>query len=370
MLNRHPEIAISSETQFHHYVYSRRRSFGSLSNLSNRQRLVDAYLATEPIAKMKLDPRALRETLLTEGTSYEAFFVSLLRAYARSQGKKRWGEKTPRHALITETLCQWYPGASIIHLVRDPRDVVASLRRLPGATHSVIGGASLWMQCNGGALRSQARPQYLLVPYEHLVTQPEQELRRICAALGAEYSPFMLVPDRDPATVLQWYRRAELPVTNERRGKWREELSREDVELIERITGPLMRTFGYEPVGRAPSALVLLRGAAHAAFDAVKRRARDAFKGKKQGSRISFETLELLFRLLESELVLDTWHSKKKFFCLKWFIASLAQELAISDTLKLWDSIICSGNKNEFVHFLSLSMILYPGILQLNPKHA
>ena len=36
-------------------------------------------------------------------------------------------------------------------------------------------------------------------------------------------------------------------------------------------------------------------------FDAVKRRARDAFKGKKQGSRISFETPELLFRLLTAK---------------------------------------------------------------------
>ena len=36
-------------------------------------------------------------------------------------------------------------------------------------------------------------------------------------------------------------------------------------------------------------------------FDVVKRRARDAFKGKKQGSRISFETPELLFRLLTAK---------------------------------------------------------------------
>ena len=36
-------------------------------------------------------------------------------------------------------------------------------------------------------------------------------------------------------------------------------------------------------------------------FDAVKRRARDAFKGKKQGSRISFETPELLFRFLTAK---------------------------------------------------------------------
>jgi predicted transcriptional regulator len=33
----------------------------------------------------------------------------------------------------------------------------------------------------------------------------------------------------------------------------------------------------------------------------VKQRARDAFKGKKQGSRISFATPELLFRLLTAK---------------------------------------------------------------------
>jgi predicted transcriptional regulator len=33
----------------------------------------------------------------------------------------------------------------------------------------------------------------------------------------------------------------------------------------------------------------------------VKRRAQDAFKGKKQGSRISFATPELLFRLLTAK---------------------------------------------------------------------
>jgi predicted transcriptional regulator len=36
-------------------------------------------------------------------------------------------------------------------------------------------------------------------------------------------------------------------------------------------------------------------------LDDVKRRARDTFKGKKQGSRISFATPELLFRLLTAK---------------------------------------------------------------------
>jgi predicted transcriptional regulator len=36
-------------------------------------------------------------------------------------------------------------------------------------------------------------------------------------------------------------------------------------------------------------------------LEEVKRRARDAFKGRKQGSRISFATPELLFRLLTAK---------------------------------------------------------------------
>jgi predicted transcriptional regulator len=38
-----------------------------------------------------------------------------------------------------------------------------------------------------------------------------------------------------------------------------------------------------------------------AKLDDVKRRARDAFKGKKQGSFVSFATPELLFRLLTTK---------------------------------------------------------------------
>ena len=38
-----------------------------------------------------------------------------------------------------------------------------------------------------------------------------------------------------------------------------------------------------------------------APLDAVKQRAQDAFDGKKQGSRISFETAELLFQVLTAK---------------------------------------------------------------------
>jgi hypothetical protein len=272
LLNRHPSLAISSETDFNHYVYARRQSFGSLADRQHRERLVDAYLATQHIRRLQVDLQGLREALLAEGTSYEAFFASLLRFYARTQGKARWGEKTPRHAFLTESLCQWYPGASIVHLVRDPRDVVASLRRLPTEPHSVVGGGRLWVACNRAAHRSAYRPQYLLVRYEHLAAEPENELRRICSFLDEEYSPAMLAPDGDPAGALPWYRRAEEAVTTARLEKWREDLTREEVALVEWVAGAQMKAFGYRPVGETPARLAVVRAAAVALFDAVRQR--------------------------------------------------------------------------------------------------
>jgi hypothetical protein len=272
MLNRHPAIAICRETDFDHYVYRRRRSFGNLGDLRNRQRLVKEYLSTRGVRRMQMELQALEAMLLKEGTSYEAFFLSLLRCYAQAQGKRRCGEKTPRHALITEQLCEWYPGATIIHLVRDPRDVVASLLRMPWADHNALGNARLWLRFNLAARRSQHRPKYLLVHYEQLVTQPEQELRRICSFIGEDYSAIMLVPSHDPTADRPWLQRAEEPVNTGRLGKWREQLTADQVALIEWLVRPNMETFGYEPTGYSPSTLAIARGLVAAAYDAVRRR--------------------------------------------------------------------------------------------------
>lgn len=272
MLNRHPAIAVCRETDFYHYVYKRRHRFGDLNDLRNRRRLVREYLGIQRIQRMRLDLQALETRLLQDGTSYPAFFAALLRFYAETHGKQRCGEKTPEHALFTETLCEWYPDAAIIHVVRDPRDVVASLRHLPWAPNNAIGNARLWFTRNLAARRSRHRPQYLLVRYEELVTQPEGELRRICAFLGEDYSPAMLVPNWDPTADRPWFQRAEQSVTTARIGTWRTELSEADVALVEWVLGAHMKTFGYEPVGRTPSIICLLRGLVFGAANAVRRR--------------------------------------------------------------------------------------------------
>src|SRR6185369_14954631 len=108
-LNRHPAVAFCGETRFYRYIYRRRRAFGDLRDTRNRRRLIEEYLSTHLIERLRLDLAGLNVKLQREATGYRELFTSLLEYYAGSQGKLRYGEKTPQHAFFTETLCEWYP---------------------------------------------------------------------------------------------------------------------------------------------------------------------------------------------------------------------------------------------------------------------
>ena len=270
LLNRHPALAICGETRFCGDVYRRRWAFGNLNNVKNRRRLIEQYLSTQRIAQLGFDVASLRERLLPVATSYRELFSGMLRCYAEGQGKERWGEKTPHHAFFTETLCEWFPGASIVHLVRDPRDVVASLLRMPWAPDSILNNAWMWLLFNRAARRSRHRSAYLLVHYETLMAQPEQELARICAHLGEDYAPCMLVAEEPADGPYSWPRHARGPITRERLAKWREQLTAEEISLIEWAVGRDMPTYGYHRSAASPSIRAIARGLGWAAFDPVR----------------------------------------------------------------------------------------------------
>lgn len=272
VLNRHPHIAICRETEFRHYVYRRRTAFGSLADPRNRQNLVREYLSLVRIQRTRLDLGALEQCLMDEGENYPALFAALLRFYMRSHGKRRWGEKTPDHALFAETLLEWYPEATVIHLLRDPRDVVASLMDMPSFPNSALGNANMWLTFNRAAARANRRPGYALVRYETFVADPETELRRLCELLGEEYSPAMLVPNWDPTADRPWFQRAEQPITGTRVGIWRQRLTDHEAALVEWFIGSEMSVFGYERLLSPASVAAIAGGFAFAVQDAIRRR--------------------------------------------------------------------------------------------------
>jgi len=245
-LNRHPLLAVCGETHFFRRIYSRRAAFGDPSNPRNRDRIVSAYLAIEPARRLGMDLDVLRERMMREGVSWRDLFGSMFRTYAAANGKIHAGEKTPRHALDVKTMCEWYPDCTIIHLVRDPRAAVYSLTQVPWASRSVLIGAREWYSLNTAAQAVSTRDNYILLKYEDLVAQPEEQLRRLCNHIGLEFCEAMLQPDPaefDPARPVQ---RAYSRVTAARVGLWRTDLEPWQVMAIEAVADRRMQEFGYE----------------------------------------------------------------------------------------------------------------------------
>jgi hypothetical protein len=108
-------------------------------------------------------------------------------------------EKTPDHALYLPEINELLPASRIIHVLRDPRDVVASLmaasrtwaRQSSWAPNNARDAAKLWVRTvNKVRHASPAIPskQFLEVRYEELHSSPLEALGRIRDFIELEWS--------------------------------------------------------------------------------------------------------------------------------------------------------------------------------------
>lgn len=206
MLHAHPDIAIPPETRFLLEAYDRREQFGDLRERRNRRRF--------------------------------AKFIT------RRRGKLG------------------------IHIIRDGRDCVSSLTRMPWWDGGAI--AAIWTWCNavncGRRARRRLPPDaYTEVRYEDLIAAPEAELRRLCAFLGEAFHDRMLEPHQiaDVAVPARkvWHTRTRAAVDDSALHRWRDDLQPWERDLFHLVARRQLRATGYplQRPGRLPPIPVLVR---------------------------------------------------------------------------------------------------------------
>ena len=92
--------------------------------------------------------------------------------YARSKGKLRYGDKTPRYVRKLELISRVFPEARFVHVIRDGRDVALSLLERDWGPKTIEQAASLWRKRVRAGRRAGAilgRRCYIEVRYEDLV---------------------------------------------------------------------------------------------------------------------------------------------------------------------------------------------------------
>ena len=265
MLDAHPLLAIPPETHFLPALL-RLRSEGK----TMREELFQTVVRGSRWNDFHLDEEAFKDRLeavepftLTQGI--HAFYGM----YAERRKKPLWGDKTPGYVLHLRGIAAALPNARFVHLIRDGRDVAASLRKLwwgPGDDIEAQAIDWLW-RIREARQQGQVCPHYLEVRYEDLVRDPSTALRRICGFLELPYSGGMLDYHRTAAERLDElcgrvradgsvevtkeqlraiHERTHRPPTLERVGRWRQDLTPEETLLFQQIAGPLLLDLGYE----------------------------------------------------------------------------------------------------------------------------
>lgn len=175
-------------------------------------------------------------------------------AEARANGKSRLWVKENHAYTIADYLISHFPDAKFVAMVRDPRDMAATWKKLAGG--GVRTGARQWQKDQAGTIELNAKlrdiDKSMLLTFEELVRDGEKPLRRICSFIGVDYEAGMLnfysqdIVVQNANKMVSW-QDLQKPLRPEEIGKYRNELNEVEIRYIEDVCKEEMKILGYEP---------------------------------------------------------------------------------------------------------------------------
>ena len=253
-LSAHPDITVPNETDF------------IVPIVFIFTRIPDPDLGKAMIADLIVNSRAFRNSigeylqpievreLVAECNYHPTNILSTLyNQIAVSSRAKLAGDKSPNDLDFIKILVESesISGVKVVHLVRDVRDMMVSLRDtgwLPDADDyfpRLWAGNNLYLYT-----KYKHRPDdYLLIRYEDMVRIPSQVFNGICKFLRVNYNEEMLDPSMRPA---RHQNRANLrkPIYTNRIGVYKSSLDKHLLANYERQAGEALEIFGYPLEGR------------------------------------------------------------------------------------------------------------------------
>jgi len=238
LISMHPDIALPSE-EYNIVMWATKDSF-----LKNILRLTDDELQT------------LRDNTHDLITRAE----TALNMYLKNQGKQQIALKHPLHIVILKQLFHHFPHMKFIHVIRDGRDTVCSLRTHPKRRihHGKIIPNAIrnpfkwcvrqWVSYILQGQQWQSNPNYLEIKYEDLVnnTIPTMEI-------VFQYLNLKMI---NPKKLLAFYKHEKgekhlqnievgQPIYQKTIGRWQRDMTKKERQIFKKMAGDLLIELGY-----------------------------------------------------------------------------------------------------------------------------
>jgi hypothetical protein len=259
MLHSHPNVCFVPEINFI-------RRFLATDDLDrnwerDRNDVISRLTSDELISRLGLGPDRISAILqsLDDHFSSRSLYLQLLSAFCQQENTKddiQWvGDKDPRSVEFLPTLHHYFPDARILHIIRDPRDVLASKKKAEWSKdrstlrHIFANRVQLKLGRRQG--RELFGSAYIEFAYEELITDAAAVLSRVCAFLQIEFSPAMLEFSESSEIFvsqeeMQWKKETLGPLLSTNAGKWKGSLTPWETVLTERVCKEAFDTMQYQ----------------------------------------------------------------------------------------------------------------------------
>lgn len=250
--------------------FGERRSLAAVASILSRQE--HGVFCAKPSERNLEDARLFISLLPNMDRTASGVFAATTSQLAAEAGKVIPCEQTPRNIFYAEALLRTYPEARFIHMMRDPRAVMASQksrwkRRKLAANkaalpvHETLRSwvnyhpytmADLWLRASMEARRLSSHPRFTVVRFEDLLRTPEPTVRSLCKSLDIEFEPQMLDVSQINSSHQSSVGGARKGFHTDAADSWKTTLNKGEIAIAERVCGRIMQQYGYSPKEETP----------------------------------------------------------------------------------------------------------------------
>ncbi|MDY6949974.1 MAG: sulfotransferase [Thermodesulfobacteriota bacterium] len=262
MLGSHSEIVVFPETAFVRRFIANPKTLDSVYRKEGLRGILGVLQSDPKVGRLNIDLSALIARHFTDesrsGVVAVKAYESILRHYLKTSGKRRIGDKDPKLVEYLPLVKRHWGESYIIHVIRDPKDVLASKkraewsRRKPWLLHILANRTQVKMGRELGPKLFGHRYQEVI--YERLISDPEEVLTEVCRNLDVGYEPAMLkfsVTAREivSSSEVSWKKETLGPLLPGNTRKWKGPLSAFEAALTDAVCEDALGAGGYESSG-------------------------------------------------------------------------------------------------------------------------
>jgi hypothetical protein len=159
-------------------------------------------------------------------------------------------DHTPSSIKHFDILNDLFPESKFIFIIRDPRAVYASVKGLDWGANTPLRLSEIWIEYAAiyFSLQKMYPNRICLIKYEDVLTNAPLQLNILCDFIGIDYSDSLLDGKgfKIPGYTASQHALVGKDLDKSRIEKWKNELKKDDILIVESQCQTIMSAFGYQ----------------------------------------------------------------------------------------------------------------------------